>query len=159
MPPVLLGIPWPALRGPLRNHFWKKRRPQPYSGENSGNALEASNAMNYRVWGIPAVLSRKIPGNALRAFPGSFRNFFRKVPAVLGVWPSFLFFCRGPTARLTANHRKALEPAEIGNTYCHTAPKVREAPDTFNFLRHVMRAIWSVRPKCSHRCVSLKETL
>ena len=35
---------------------------------------------------------------------------------------------------------------------------VRKAPDTFNFLRHVMRAIWSVRPKCSHRCVSLKET-
>ena len=35
----------------------------------------------------------------------------------------------------------------------------KSAPDTFNFLRHVMRAIWSVRPKCSHRCVSLKETL
>ena len=35
---------------------------------------------------------------------------------------------------------------------------LRDAPDTFNFLRHVMRAIWSVRPKCSHRCVSLKET-
>ena len=34
---------------------------------------------------------------------------------------------------------------------------VREAPDTFNFLRHVMRAIWSARPKCSHRCVSLTE--
>ena len=31
------------------------------------------------------ILSRGIPGNALRAFPGSFRNFFRKVPAVLGV--------------------------------------------------------------------------
>ena len=44
-------------------------------GENSGNALEASNALNYRVWGIPAVLSREIPGNALRAFPGSFRNY------------------------------------------------------------------------------------
>ena len=85
MLPVLLGIPWPALRGPLRNQFWKKRRPQPYwGGENSGNALEASNALNYRVWGIPAVLSREIPGNALKAFPGSFRNFFRKVPAVLG---------------------------------------------------------------------------
>ena len=28
----------------------------------------------------------------------------------------------------------------------------------FKFLRHVMRAIWSLRPKCSHRCVSLKET-
>ena len=35
---------------------------------------------------------------------------------------------------------------------------IRKAPDTFNFLRHVMRAIWSVRPKCSHRCVSLKKT-
>ena len=54
----------------------KKKRPQPYwGGENSGNALEASSAFNYRVWGIPAVLSRGIPGNALRAFPGSFRNF------------------------------------------------------------------------------------
>ena len=28
-------------------------------GENSGNAPEASNALNYRVWGIPAVLSRE----------------------------------------------------------------------------------------------------
>ena len=39
------------------------------------HALKASNALNYRVWGIPAVLSREIPGNALRVFPGSFRNF------------------------------------------------------------------------------------
>ena len=37
-------------------------------------------------------------------------------------------------------------------------PLFRKVLDTFNFLRHVMRAIWSVRPKCSHRCVSLKET-
>ena len=36
-------------------------------GENSGNALEASNALNERVWGIPAELSTGIPGNALRA--------------------------------------------------------------------------------------------
>ena len=76
----------------------KKRRPQPYwGGENSGNALEASNALNYRAWGVPAVLAREIPGNALRAFPEeipeSFRNFFRKVPAVLGVWP-IIAFCR-----------------------------------------------------------------
>ena len=54
-------------------------------GENSGNALEPSNALNYRAWEIPAVLSREIPGKALRAFPGS----FRKVPAVPGVWPAF----------------------------------------------------------------------
>ena len=46
-------------------------------GENSGNALEPSNALNYRAWGIPAVLSREIPGNALRAFSGSFRIFSR----------------------------------------------------------------------------------
>ena len=58
-PQLLLGIPWPALKGALRNQFWKKRRPQPYwGGENPGNALEASNALNYRAWGIPAVLSR-----------------------------------------------------------------------------------------------------
>ena len=56
-------------------------------GDNSGNALEASNALNYRAWGIPPVLSTGIPGKALRAFPEFFRNFFRKVPAVLGVWP------------------------------------------------------------------------
>ena len=45
--------------------------------ENSGVALEASNALNYRAWGIPAVLLRGIPGNALRAFQGSFRNLSR----------------------------------------------------------------------------------
>ena len=39
-------------------------------GENSGDALEASSALNCRAWGIPAVLPRGIPGNALRAFPG-----------------------------------------------------------------------------------------
>ena len=53
----------------------KEASPAVLGGENSGNALEASSALNYRVWGIPAVLSRGIPGNALRAFPGSFRKF------------------------------------------------------------------------------------
>ena len=37
--------------------------------------MEASHALNYGLWGIPAVLSRGIPGNALRPFPQSFRNF------------------------------------------------------------------------------------
>ena len=46
-------------------------------GENSGNALGPSIALNYRVWGIPALLSRGTPGKALRAFPGSFWNFSR----------------------------------------------------------------------------------
>ena len=35
---------------------------------------------------------------------------------------------------------------------------VRRPSDTFKFLRHVIRAILSARPKCSHRCVSQKET-
>ena len=68
---------WEFQRGPLRNHFWKSRVPsRTGGGDNSGNALEPSNALNYRVWGIPAVLSRGIPGKTLRAFPGSFQNFF-----------------------------------------------------------------------------------
>ena len=71
----------------------KKEAPPAVLGErdNSGNALEAANALNYRVWGIPTVLSTGIPGKALRAFPVFFpefcRNFFPNFPAVLGVWP------------------------------------------------------------------------
>ena len=75
IPSVLLGIPWPALRGPLRNHFWKKRRPQPHWGREFWKCSGSLNALNYRAWGIPAVFSTGISGNALRAFPGSFRNF------------------------------------------------------------------------------------
>ena len=79
----MTGSERPSPEPPL-----KKRSAQPYwGGENSGNGLEPSNALNYRVWGIPAVLLGGVPGNALRAFPGSFRNFFRKVPAVLGERP------------------------------------------------------------------------
>ena len=36
--------------------------------------------MNYRAWGIPAVLSTGIPGNALRAFPGLSRIFPEFLP-------------------------------------------------------------------------------
>ena len=52
----------------------KEAPPAVLGGDSSGNELEASNALFYRVWGMPAVLSTGIPGNALRAFPGSFRN-------------------------------------------------------------------------------------
>ena len=62
-----------ATRAILRGSMIRFNLCQTYP--NSGNALEPSNALNYSVWGIPAVLSRGIPGNALRAFPGSFRNF------------------------------------------------------------------------------------
>ena len=65
--------------------------PAALGGENSGNALEASNALNYRVWGHP---SRTLEGNSRKrsesvsgVFPEFFQKFFREVPAVLGVWP------------------------------------------------------------------------
>ena len=74
--PSTAGNSMTGSERPSPEPILKKRRPQPYwGGEISGNALEASNALNYWVWGIPAVLSRGIPGNALRAFPVSFRNF------------------------------------------------------------------------------------
>ena len=77
IPSVLLGLPWPALKGPLRSHFWKKRRSsRTGAGESSGNSLEASNALNCRVWASPShTLDGKDPREALRAFPGSFRDF------------------------------------------------------------------------------------
>ena len=37
-------------------------------------------------------------------------------------------------------------------------PCIRKAPDTWKCLRHVMRALWIVWPKCCHRCLSLKES-
>ena len=46
----------------------------------------------------------------------------------------------------------------ISRAHSFSLACLRKAPDTFNFFRHGMRAIWSVRPKCSHSCVSLTET-
>ena len=74
--PSTAGNSMTSSERPSPEPLLKKRPPQPYrGGDNSGNALEASNAFNYRAWGIPAILSTGIPGKALRAFPVSFRNF------------------------------------------------------------------------------------
>ena len=62
--------------------------PAVLGGENSGNALEPSNALNCAVWRIPAVLSRGIPGKALRAFPEFSRISSGKSQPVLGLWPN-----------------------------------------------------------------------
>ena len=78
IPPVLLGIPAPSKRPPPEPLLRKEASLAVLGGgENSGNALESSNALNYRAWGIPAVVSMGIAGEALRAFPGPFRNFSR----------------------------------------------------------------------------------
>ena len=72
---------------PLRNHFWKKRRPQlHWGGENSGNALEASNALNCRFGGSQPYSQGEFQETLwerFRRLSGIFRNFFRNVPAVL----------------------------------------------------------------------------
>ena len=59
----------------------REASPAVLGGVNSGDALEASYALNYRDWGIPAALSRGIPGYALSAFPGSFRFCPELLPA------------------------------------------------------------------------------
>ena len=64
--------------------------------------------------------------------------------------------------RVLLLHLRFFSRSFVGMSCCNRIPFVtgffiRKTPDTFKFLRHVVRAIWSVRPKCSHRCVSLKE--
>ena len=52
-----------------RNHFCRKRRPQlHWGGENFGNSLEASNALNCRALGFPAVLSREFQEHVWERF-------------------------------------------------------------------------------------------
>ena len=63
--------PWAAQRGPLQNHFWKTRHPQPYwGGENSGNALEASRAFNQRVWGSQPYFRKEFQEKLWERFRG-----------------------------------------------------------------------------------------
>ena len=47
----------------------KEASPAELRGENSGNALEASNALNYRIWGVPTVLSRRNSQGVSGVFP------------------------------------------------------------------------------------------
>ena len=90
---------WEALSGTTSE---KRSAPsRTGGGDNSGNALEASNALNYRVWGTPAVLSTGIPGDALRAFPGSLRNF-----SGISSGKSQPYWGYGPDKRATTNVRK-----------------------------------------------------
>ena len=115
---------------PLRNHFWKRDVPsRTGGGENSGNALDPSNALNYRIWGIPAVLSRGIPGKALGAFPPSFRNFLRrKVPAVLGVWPNKLR--ETSFGRLQRRKAHKAQAQLVGDTILYTTTICTGGPRT-----------------------------
>ena len=68
--------------------------------------------------------------------------------------------CQGQkSAKETFAHRYPKDPAVVKILHhSKCTMRIRKALDTFNFLRHVTRAILSLRPKCSHRCASLKET-
>ena len=117
--PSTAGNSMTGSERPSPEPLLKKRRPQPYwGGENSGNALEASNAFSYRAWGIAAVLSRGIPGNALRAFPGSFRNSSRissgKSQPYWGYGPFREFLFLSPSPRLLVLQDEGQKSAVLG---------------------------------------------
>ena len=95
---------------------------------------------------------------------------FKQIQGYLGIkviFPAFSGFCRccaGPLEMGNEGSKRA-DAKKGGQT--PLTPPVATLPHGIlsdikilltNFLRHVMRAIWSVRPKCSHRCVSLKKT-
>ena len=60
----------------VRNAFSAARRPHPAVPRGREFcALEVSNSLIYRAFGLPSRTLGRIPGKALRAFPGSLRNF------------------------------------------------------------------------------------
>ena len=98
----------------------KEAPPAVLGGHHSGNALEASNALNYRFWGIPAVLSTGIPANALRAFPGSFRNF-----SGISSGKCQPYWGYGPTnflRKMLRNFPEIFEPLFCGSEKSHKFP-------------------------------------
>ena len=86
---VLLGTPWPAVRGSLRNHFWTKRGipPSVLRGREfwNSNALEASNAWNYRGWELP---NRTLDGEFQEKLWKRFQGLSRTFPEFLPESPS-----------------------------------------------------------------------
>ena len=73
------------------------------------------------------------------------------------------FHWRQPQFGAPRTHRVLQGVAQRGAILLHfcfsffSCSKFRKAADTFKLLRHVMRVIMSVRPKCSYRCISRME--
>ena len=84
-------------------------------GEKSGNALEAANALNCRVWGIPAVLPTGIPGKRSE-------SVFR---GLSGIFPEFLPESASRTGGMAQN-----EQSSAGRIHhvmrCFSAKKCQE---------------------------------
>ena len=108
----MTGFERPSPETLLKKEAW----PAVLGGENSENALELSNALNYRAWGIPAVLSKGTPGKALRASPGSFRIFLAFPPPPNKSTISS-FFCR--------MHRKRVQKSAQGRKKSASAQKLQ----------------------------------
>ena len=100
---VLIPCPMTSSERPSPEPFLKKEAsPAVLRGREVWKCSGSLKCPEFSGLGIPAVLSRGIPGNALRAFPfrglsgilrvfpGSFRNFPEFLPeTVLGVWPKY----------------------------------------------------------------------
>ena len=123
-----------------------------------------------------AGISRKHPKSLRKKSLGSiFGPYFWRHVMLLREWPfhsKSVFFKMGVVPRLLKIEFRRIRTRPI-NFQCSLQAlsaqgklhqedtarwKFRKAPDTFKFLRHVMRAILSGRPNSSHRCVSLKES-
>ena len=65
----------------------KEASPAVLGGREAWKCSEAFKCLNYRAWGIPAVLSRGIPGRAFPGLPGIFLEFPPESPSRTGVWP------------------------------------------------------------------------
>ena len=68
----------------------KEASPAVPRGQNSGNALEASNALNYRALGSRPGELQESSESLSKVFPESFQNFLREVPAILLVYGHLL---------------------------------------------------------------------
>ena len=118
----------------------KEASPAALGGENSGNALEASNALNSRVWGDP---SRTLEGNSTKrseSVSGNslefFQNFFRKVPAVLGASPTAvlrIFLNFGRTKNVVVRIARPTSLAIWHRGRSHRRPNRNKSPNRRHF--------------------------
>ena len=86
--PVLLGIPWPALRGPLRNQFWKRGVPSRTGRERILEPLWKPQMPWIIGFGASQPYSRgkfqETLWERFRVFSGSFPEFLPESPSRTG---------------------------------------------------------------------------
>ena len=73
IPPVLLGIPWPVLKGPLWNHSWKKRNVRNCTGGE--RVLEMLWSLEWKGLGDPTCILEESSRKNSESVSGVFQNF------------------------------------------------------------------------------------